>query len=146
VDALLTILFVLAVLATGSPEPTRYGKATYYDRGVMEEVFANRLAMGHVKTCAECVGYAALPTPADLGKRIWVRNERTEEWRGPLLAIDCAAPGDLAAMQAGGVVVEVDFATATAWKMAGPIPVEVVFAQPDGLLFYWPVLQPRLSW
>lgn len=133
----LTILFLLAVLIAGSPEPARYGQATYYASGVFEQVYANRLAMGQLKPCAECVGYVALPLPADIGRRIWVRNELTGEWRGPLLAIDCAAPGDLALMRARGRVVELDYATAMAWHMAGPIPVEVTFVQPGGPLFRW---------
>jgi hypothetical protein len=110
------------------PPPARQGvtgKATYYAPGVMETVYRNRLRMAQVQPCPECVGYLAVRSCADLGRRAWVQY--TGQWYGPFEIIDCAAPADLPAMVQRGRVVEVAYEWALAWGISGPA--EVVLAE-----------------
>lgn len=39
---------------------TLTGSVTYYDPGVMEATYVNRLAMRHVTPCEACIGYVAI--------------------------------------------------------------------------------------
>lgn len=107
------------------------GQATYYDPGVMREVYVNRLAWGHVQVCPACIGKVAMLEPEHIGKRVYLQRPG-EQPEGPFLVVDCAAAGDRERLRARGLVVEVDWQTAQRWQMRGPVPVQVLL--PVGLV------------
>jgi hypothetical protein len=91
------------------------GHVTYYAPGVMERVYANRLAWGHVQPCPACVGMVAVPDCRRLGERVTLqRPGRGPE--GPFLVVDCGR------LMTPGRIAEVDWPTARRWRMAGPLP------------------------
>lgn len=114
-------LFALALLTAGD--------ATYYAPGLMEEVYANRLAWGQVQPCPACVGYVALMDCRDLGRRVWL--DWGDVTDGPYQVIDCAAAAHVAGLRQRNRVVEVDYATALRHRMAGPVPVSVLWWPPE---------------
>lgn len=90
------------------------GEVTYYAPGVMEAVYANRLAWGHVEPCPECAGLLAVADRELVGRRSWLRRPG-HPLEGPFLIVDCGqfiTPGRIA---------EVDNVTARRWRMAGPL-------------------------
>jgi hypothetical protein len=101
------------------------GSATFYAPGVMEDVYANRLAWGHVQPCAACVGMVALMDRDTIGQLVYLQRDGLDP-EGPFLVVDCANAAHLAALRARNRVVEVDFETAQRWGMQGPIPVRVL--------------------
>jgi hypothetical protein len=112
------------------------GQATYYADGVFERVWEYRSL--HMPACSDCVGFAAMASPSDLGRRIWVSNGR--EWVGPLYVVDCAASADRAAFLAQGRIVELPWWLAVdRWAMAGPIQVYVSYVDPQ-------ILPGSLGW
>lgn len=117
----MTPLLALALLTAGD--------ATYYAPGVMDEVYANRLAWGQVQPCPACVGYVALMDSRDIGRLVWLDWGDVTE--GPYQVIDCAAAQHRAGLVARGRVVEVDYATALRHRMAGPVPVRVLWRPPE---------------
>ncbi len=100
------------------------GQATYYAPGVMDEVFENRLAWGHVQPCELCVGMVALLDREMVGELVYLQRPGYEV-EGPFLVIDCAAAGDRANLVRRGWAVDVDWATAQRWGMRKPVPVKV---------------------
>lgn len=100
------------------------GKAMFYGPGVMDGVYVNRLAWGHVQPCAMCVGMVALLDRETVGELVWLQRPGYEV-EGPFLVIDCAAAGDRANLLRRGWAVDVDYATAQRWGMRGPVPVKV---------------------
>jgi len=90
------------------------GEVSFYAPDVMEAVYANRLAWGHVAPCPECIGLLAVADRALVGRHAWLqRPGRAVE--GPYLIADCGpflTPGRIA---------EVDHVTARRWRMAGPL-------------------------
>lgn len=105
------------------------GYAMYYNPNVMQEVVSNRLAMGHISSCAECVGTVALLRPGDLNRRVWL------QWadgvvEGPFLVVDVAAAHHVAQLLARNWVVDVDNRTAVRRGMRGPVWVTVWGAPP----------------
>lgn len=105
-----------------------YGNATYYNDGIFERVWQYRQT--YLPPCAECVGFAAMIDPADLGRKIWVTYHG--ETIGPLYVIDCAEAKHRANRKARGDVVEVEAWLGRRWHMdvLGRIPVVVSFAAP----------------
>lgn len=105
------------------------GSVTYYNPGVMERVYENRLAWGHVQPCEECVGMVALLDREHVGKQVYlVRDGGPVE--GPFLVVDCSAAQDIARHRRNGKVAEVDWPTAQRWGMTGPLAnVRVVFRE-----------------
>lgn len=103
--------------------PTR-GIATYYAPGLMELVYRNRLAMGHVEPCGECVGQVAMLRTRDLGRKVWLENELGRY--GPFLVVDCAGEQDFTQAVQAGRVIEVSYEWATALNIKGPTWVKVV--------------------
>ena len=100
------------------------GYAMYYNPNVMQEVLSNRLRMGHISQCAECVGNVALLRAGDLNRRVWLQwSDGTVE--GPFLVADVAAQHHVAQLLARNWVVDVDNRTAVRRKMAGPVMVTV---------------------
>lgn len=96
-----------------------FGKAMYYNPGVMETVLENRIEMGEVDFCIDCVGYAAMLRRGDLNNRIWIQlPDGTVE--GPFLVIDVADLRHVPMLLKREWVVDVDYETAMRWRMSGP--------------------------
>lgn len=108
-------------VALASGRGALVGEATFYGRGVMERVLANRLRWGHVAACEDCVGLVALEVREHLGKRVLLQRPG-HGIEGPFLVVDCGR------FLTPGRVVEVDWRTARRWGMRGPLAgVRVVF-------------------
>lgn len=106
------------------------GYATYYNPNVMREVLSNRLMMGQVSLCNECVGTVALLWAGDINRRIWL------QWadgsvEGPFLVIDAAASQHVKQLLARQWVVDVDNRTAARHGMLGPVMVTVWGSPPE---------------
>jgi hypothetical protein len=69
------------------------GSATYYNPGLMDEVYRNRLAWGQVEPCGECVGMVALLDAERIGERVWLSFDGGSSHVGPMLVVDCATAG-----------------------------------------------------
>lgn len=96
-----------------------YGKAMFYNPGVMEIVLENRLDTRVVNHCHECVGYVAMLRSGDLNRRIWIQlSDSTVE--GPFQVVDAADQKHVEMLLGKSWVVDVDYETAMRWKMAGP--------------------------
>jgi hypothetical protein len=101
------------------------GFAMYYNPNVMQEVVRNRLAMGHISPCPECIGDVALLRVGDLNRRVWLK------WadgvvEGPFLVADVAAQHHIPQLLARNWVVDVDNQTAVRRGMRGPVMVTVL--------------------
>ena len=108
-------LLIIALLAT-----VVRGSVTFYSPGVMDRVYLNRLAWGHVQPCERCIGMIAVVEPGQVGKVAYLtRPGQAPE--GPFLIIDTAADKDRARLQRRGLVAEVDYQTARRWGMSGPV-------------------------
>lgn len=112
-------------------QPSRlpaYGKAMYYNPGVMELVLENRLKAGQVVPCRDCVGYVAMLRVGDLNSKVWIQlPDATVE--GPFQVIDTADKRHIPMLINKGWIVDVDYETAMRWGMAGPRLV-TVWAEP----------------
>ncbi len=96
-----------------------YGKAMFYNPGVMETVLENRLDTGVVDHCPECVGFVAMLRAGDLNRRVWIQlSDSTVE--GPFQVIDAADQKHVHMLLDKMWVVDVDYETAMRWRMAGP--------------------------
>jgi hypothetical protein len=104
------------------------GLITFYARGVMEEVYRNRLTWKQVAPCPECVGMAAVLDCGRLGDRVWLAGP--DGWEGPFLVVDCSNAAHLAAQRARGLMAEVSWEQAQEWHMRGPIEGRVSWAEP----------------
>lgn len=113
---------------SASPLPLT-GKAMYYNPGVMERVLAFRKKAKHVTECPDCIGYAAMLRAGDLNRRIWLRRPGMST-EGPFWVIDAADQSHIPMLQGKDWVVDVDYETAMRWRMAGPVPVEVLASPP----------------
>jgi hypothetical protein len=106
------------------------GMAMYYNAGVIQEVVSNRLAMGHISVCNECIGYVALLRAGDLNRRVWLQwDDGSVE--GPFLVVDVPAAQHIAHLLARNWVVDVDNGTAVRRGIAGPVWVTVLAAPPE---------------
>ncbi len=129
-----TVYLALNLLAAGAgwTTPTDLpatGKASYYNPGVMEIVWQNRVAQHKVGPCPECIGAVAMLRQPDLGRKVWI--EYKGEVLGPFLVVDCAGPRHYQALVDKGEVVELPYWLALRWNMAGRIEV-VVRDKPPG--------------
>jgi hypothetical protein len=105
------------------------GYAMYYNPDVMTEVLTNRLRMGHITLCNECIGSVALLRPGDLNRRVWLQwADGTVE--GPFLVADVAASQHVASLLARNWVVDVDYRTAMRRGIFNPVWVTVWAAPP----------------
>jgi hypothetical protein len=118
------VLLVLLMFAGDVVSVPASGQASYYGRGVMEGVYANRLVLGDVDPCGDCVDFVAMRLRSDVGRRVVIRYAGVVY--GPFLVVDCAAPRDLGLMVARRRVVEVSWEQAAAWGMVGPVEVELM--------------------
>lgn len=108
------------ILSLATLAGTLTGEVTYYNPGIMEAVYANRLRWRQVEPCAECVGMVALLDRDHLGRRVWIARPGYPP-EGPFLVVDCAGRADRPRLQARGLVAEVDWPTARRWQMTGPL-------------------------
>lgn len=94
---------VVASTATRTELPAT-GLATYYNSGVFEVVVRNQIANGSIQpdACPQCIGFAALLWPGDLGRTVCVNGY------GPLWVVDNAADHHRAGLQRGGWIVDID--------------------------------------
>lgn len=91
------------------------GWITFYNSGVMEEVYAGRLVWdARIQPCNECIGLATIPDPIYLGRRIWLKPVG-RQWEGPFLVVDCGVPLN------PEHIAEVAKVTAKRWGMRQPI-------------------------
>jgi hypothetical protein len=129
---------LLAAVLVSWQEPTVVGVlegvATYYAEGVMAHVAVHR---GEIPDPAlypafladrGLVGAVALNRAGDLGRAVWLDGPQGIE--GPFLVLDCAQRDHYEDREARGHIVEVDWATAQRWGMAGPVAVDVYFRDP----------------
>jgi hypothetical protein len=111
-----------------SPLPV-YGRAMYYNPGIMAAVYTYRLQNQEIKPCPECVGYVALLRAGDLNRKVWLRwEDGTVE--GPFLVIDVAARHHVPLLLSRNWVVDVDYQTALRRNMYSPVPVTVLASPP----------------
>ena len=125
------------------------GYAMYYNAGVMQEVFYNRLAMGHVSICNECIGLVALLRAGDLNRRVWLQWEDGKV-EGPFLVVDVAAAHHVPSLLARNWVVDVDYDTALRRGIVAPVFVTVWESPPTGVMpiaatAVAPILVPTLE-
>jgi hypothetical protein len=105
------------------------GYAMFYNPNVMQEVVANRLQMGHIAPCGECIGNIALLRAGDLNRRVWLQwPDGTVE--GPFLVADVAARHHVPQLLARNWAVDVDYQTAVRRRMTGPVWVTVLGSPP----------------
>jgi hypothetical protein len=80
--ALALVLWVLFMFAGDVVSVPASGQASYYGPGVMERVYANRLALGDVDPCGDCVDFVAMRLRSDVGRRvvIWGEWSRVGGW------------------------------------------------------------------
>lgn len=97
------------VVQGGDDTPMTCGTWTYYAPRVMQRV----REMRGMTPCGECAGMAATVDQAHIGRRIqvWFRGA----WQGVFQVVDV---GD--GRNREGLVGEVDYETAHAWRRAGP--------------------------
>ena len=130
----LAIMALLALLIgpwVGPTDLPASGNATYYSDGLMESVAEYRLGIGDVVSCKECVGYVAMMRKGDIGRKIWLNYQGRIS--GPWLVVDCADPRDFPSVLKREIVVEVSYALAQEWEMAGPVSVTVLERPPPSL-------------
>ncbi len=107
------------------------GMATYYTKGLMEQV-----AQYRGEDLSHYAGGVALNPAGDLGRVVWLEPLDTAQGRhndqieGPFLVVDCAQAAHYAQRLQQNRVVEVDWETAQRWGMQGPAPVRVWFHKP----------------
>lgn len=114
----MTVLLTLVVLT---------GSVTYYNPGIMAEVYQNRLAWEQVAPCQDCLGYLAVEDCTQIGN--WAYVVRLKHVvAGPYLVTDCGK------FHTKGRIAEVDYQTAVNWQMLnGPLDdVRIVILDWDG--------------
>ncbi len=94
------------------------GTATYYAKGVMDIVLKNRVSWGQIdpSTCPDCKGYVAMMRKGDLGRKVWIRIENTQNSNlnkgtvlGPYLVIDMGAKGDIKSLLEKNFVIDLSY-------------------------------------
>ena len=131
---MLTAHLMLALLVgpvdwTGPTTLPASGHASYYNPGVMDIVWQNRLNTGRVGPCAECAGAIAMLREGDIGRKVWL--EHKGEVLGPFMVVDCAGPKHYARLVEKEEVAELPYWLAQRWKMLGPIDVTVLDRPPE---------------
>ena len=91
------------------------GWASYYAKGVMPEVYTNRLTWQQIEPCPECLGNVAVLDKELLGQKLWLTLDGIT-YHGPYLIADCAAQQDYAHLKAKNLVVELSYKT---WQELG---------------------------
>lgn len=91
----------------------------------MDKVYANRLAMRQIETCAACLDYVSLIDCKMLGKTVWIKRSENEQIYGPFLVVDCAPPREQSKHHSKGHELEVSWRQAQQWRMTSPISTTV---------------------
>lgn len=120
------LLLAIAIVATGTA--SQYGPHVMW-RNIEIRQTPGRTAHDLPPTLPDVAGYVAVVDCDRIGSLVWLRPYGGE-WERFLVA-DCAgvADGGRAWMQAGGVLVEVDYETAKRWDVVG-----------RGAIVFWGVL------
>ena len=114
-------IFLIAFLSLFHLEQ---GQAAYYNRGVFEQVVAIRQAGWTANPLPEelppVIGFVARRDCSEIGQLVWIYH-KSEGVQGPYLVADCANQIEEhdKAMKKRGIIVEVDFNTATRWGVVG---------------------------
>lgn len=125
--AIATMLLLLLPWDEPTPGIFIEGKASFYNIRRMDEVAYNRdMELG------DHAGFVAMNRAGDLGRSVWI------EYNGVIyggeygfLSIDCAQEGaHYEERERRGLVIEVSWEQAQAWKMVKPMPVKVYFVRP----------------
>ncbi len=96
-------------------QPLAEGWAAHYAPQVMERVVSLRRE-GRVNIALPefdpslYLGYVARPRCSEIGQEVWL--DFGHGWVGPFLVADCARAEDRAHIEARGIVVELDYASA----------------------------------
>jgi hypothetical protein len=101
-----------------------YGHAAYYAEGVMEQVVYVRQHTASVwKTLPPdvppVIGFVAVDDCVEIGSFVWLWHEDPPELAGPYWVVDCRAAHDIALAEQKGIIVEIDYNTATRWGVIG---------------------------
>lgn len=114
---------MIPTLGSGTPTPViskmettqlpASGLATFYSAGVFERVVKNQIANGSIQpdACPQCVGWAAMLWPGDVGRVVCVEGLR-------LWVVDVAAAHHRAGLQRRGWVIDIDRAS---WLALGQL-------------------------
>lgn len=103
------------------------GQAAYYNSGVFEQVVAIRQTGWTANPLPEelppVIGFVARRGCSEIGQLLWIYHE-SEGVQGPYLVADYAnqIEGHDKVMRRKGIIVEVDFNTATRWGVIGLSP------------------------
>ncbi len=95
------------------------GKAMYYNPGVMQRVYQNRLDSGRVEPCPECIGKVAMLRAGDLNRKVWIQLP-DQSIEGPFLVVDAADTKHISMLLAREWVIDIDYETARRWQMFNP--------------------------
>lgn len=113
--------------------PIAKGQATYFNKGIMEVVIANRGLQDEVAACKDCQGTVALNEPKWIGQKVILVHEGREY--GPLLVVDCAEQSvEAAALKRRGWAVDVSWELAHLLGMAQrrmPLPYVEIYLFED---------------
>lgn len=113
--ALLILFACLSVALSGSSGVIVDGHALYYDRNVMQRVYAIRVRQG-LAPAGWYGGLAAVPRCSHIGEvvRASFLNPHTHVWTPykRMLVVDCAESRDLAMQLRTGRAIEADWGTA----------------------------------
>jgi hypothetical protein len=104
------------------------GVASQYDPGIMSRVVARQQRLGRLPDDLSIFdGFIAVQRCTDVGKFYLLRPLGTERWE-LFAAADCSGSVETTAwMRRGGILAEVDFATASRWQTIGRgIEIEMV--------------------
>jgi hypothetical protein len=75
------------------------GLATYYNDGVMQEVYKTRIALNQITPCVECIGTVAVLDHELLNQKLWFTFDGNVYY-GPMHIIDSATEGDYERLKA----------------------------------------------
>ena len=121
---MMTLLLAALLWQEATPGTHLDGLCTFYSKGTMEQVAANRGI-----PLDGAVDYVAMNRAGDLHRIVWLEYEG--RIFGPYRVVDCAQRGrDYQMREKMGRIVEVSWEQAQAWEMRGPVNVRVWLSVP----------------
>lgn len=115
------------------------GVITYYNPGIMQIVYDNRIKYDKIEPCADCIDYVAVMDCNNLNKKVWI--EKDAKIYGPYLAIDCADKKHIASLRARNRILEVSYEQAMQWKMNAPLSGITIYITERS--FKWQMMDSR---